>query len=73
MSRATARLRVGDAGERARAQLNRIAGREVVVGSCSPSFGFDRKSMECAEIVRRIHSINANVLAVGVGGPKQEP
>ncbi len=63
---------LGDVAERARAHLNRMAGREVVVAARSPSFGFDRNPTECADIVHHIRSSGANVLAVGVGAPKQE-
>lgn len=62
----------GDTAERARARLNRMAGREVVVAARSPSFGFDRNPTECADIVHHIRSSGANVVAVGVGAPKQE-
>jgi exopolysaccharide biosynthesis WecB/TagA/CpsF family protein len=42
------------------------------VGTYSPSFGFENKEQECLEIIQRINSSGANVLAIGVGAPKQE-
>lgn len=56
----------------ARQRINARIGREIVVGSHSPSFGFQDKPAECDEIVRLINESGANVLAVGVGAPKQE-
>ena len=47
-------------------------GREIVVGTHSPSFGFEKEEEECSRIVDLIEKSGANVLAVGVGSPKQE-
>ena len=58
--------------EAARRRLNEAAGREVVVGAWSPSYGFENNDAESAAIVERIHASKATVLAVGVGAPKQE-
>jgi N-acetylglucosaminyldiphosphoundecaprenol N-acetyl-beta-D-mannosaminyltransferase len=56
----------------ARNRINRRIGREIVVDSYSPSFGFEKNERECLEIVNRIDQSGATVLAVGVGAPKQE-
>lgn len=58
--------------EKAQENINRKVGREIVVGACSPSFGFEKNRQECAEIIEMINASNANVLAIGVGSPKQE-
>ena len=52
--------------------INRKAGREIVVGGYSPPFGFEYDEAETEYIVARIQHSGANVLAVGVGAPKQE-
>lgn len=64
----------GEAGvaSKAQAKINRKVGRRIVVGSHSPSFGFDRNEAECQEIVEMINQSGATVLAIGVGAPKQE-
>jgi N-acetylglucosaminyldiphosphoundecaprenol N-acetyl-beta-D-mannosaminyltransferase len=58
--------------EQARRRINDREGREIVVAAHSPSFGFERKPEECAELVERVNASGATVLAVGVGAPKQE-
>lgn len=52
--------------------INRRAGREIVVGAYSPSFGFEKKKDENEAISRKINDSGANVVLVGVGCPKQE-
>lgn len=44
----------------------------IIVGAFSPSYGFENNLSECSEVVERINSSGANVLAVGLGAPKQE-
>ncbi len=56
----------------AQKNLNNKAGRKVVVGNLSPSFGFEGNQVECERIIEEINSSNATVLAVGLGCPKQE-
>jgi exopolysaccharide biosynthesis WecB/TagA/CpsF family protein len=56
----------------AQERINNQVGREIIVGTYSPSFGFENKEQECLEIIQRINSSGANVLAIGVGAPKQE-
>ncbi|MDX2096748.1 MAG: WecB/TagA/CpsF family glycosyltransferase [Leptolyngbyaceae cyanobacterium bins.59] len=58
--------------DRARDAINRKVGRRMVVGSYSPSFGFEKNEQECEEIIALINRSGATVLAVGVGAPKQE-
>lgn len=58
--------------DRARTRINNKLGREIVIGSHSPSFGFEKNEQECMEIVELINQSRATVLAVGVGAPKQE-
>lgn len=52
--------------------INRKVGREMVVGSYSPSWGFEKNAAECRAIIDMIHNSGATVLAVGLGSPKQE-
>lgn len=56
----------------AKNNINRNAGRGIIVGAYSPPFGFENDKLENAKIIEKIQSSGANVLAVGVGAPKQE-
>ena len=56
----------------AQININKKVGREIVVQSYSPSFGFEKNEAECQMIIEKIRSSGATVLAVGVGAPKQE-
>ena len=58
--------------EKARRRINAKVGRNMVIGSYSPPFGFEKDPTECSKIVEIIDRSGANVLAVGVGAPKQE-
>lgn len=58
--------------DQARKNINQEVGWEMVVGSHSPSFGFEKKEDECDYIIKLINETDANVLVVGVGAPKQE-
>jgi N-acetylglucosaminyldiphosphoundecaprenol N-acetyl-beta-D-mannosaminyltransferase len=53
-------------------RINEKIGRRIVVGTHSPSFGFEKNEAECQQIVDMINQSDATVLAVGVGAPKQE-
>lgn len=53
-------------------KINKKVGREIVVGAISPSMGFENKDDENKQIIKEINESGANVLAVGVGAPKQE-
>ncbi len=56
----------------AQEKINTKIGRDIIVGTHSPSFGFEKNEEECAEIIDLINQSGATVLAVGVGAPKQE-
>ncbi len=56
----------------AQQKINQKVGRNIVVASYSPSFGFENNEEECLEIVDTINSSGATVLVIGVGAPKQE-
>lgn len=58
--------------EKARRRINGKVGRDMVVASYCPPFGFEKDPAECRRIVEMINNSGANVLAVGVGAPKQE-
>lgn len=57
---------------KAQRNINKKVGREIVVGAHSPSYGFEKKTEECEELIRIVNESGANVLLVGVGAPKQE-
>lgn len=57
---------------RAQYRINSKVGRSIIVGSHSPSFGFEKNEAECLAIVEMINNSGATVLAIGVGAPKQE-
>jgi exopolysaccharide biosynthesis WecB/TagA/CpsF family protein len=52
--------------------INKKLGCERIVGAYSPSFGFEHNDSECEKIIDIINDSGANVLAIGVGAPKQE-
>ncbi|GAX37579.1 WecB/TagA/CpsF family glycosyltransferase [Nodularia sp. NIES-3585] len=56
----------------AQQNINAKVGRNMVVAAHSPSFGFEKNEQECQEIINLINASGANVLAIGVGAPKQE-
>ena len=58
--------------ETAQAAINAKVGRDMVVGAHSPSFGFETDKDECNAIIQLVEASGANVLAIGVGAPKQE-
>ena len=58
--------------EQAGQQINNKLNRQMVVGTYSPSFGFEKNDVECQKIVQLINQSGATVLAIGVGAPKQE-
>ncbi|WP_143289534.1 WecB/TagA/CpsF family glycosyltransferase, partial [Brunnivagina elsteri] len=53
-------------------KINQKIGRNIVVDSHSPSFGFEHNQEECQNIIDRINDSDATVLVIGVGAPKQE-
>ena len=58
--------------EEARKRINQKAGREMVVGTYSPPYGFETDEAECEKIIEIINDSRATTLAVGLGAPKQE-
>lgn len=58
--------------EKAMNNINARIGKEVIVDCLSPSFGFEKNTEECNQIIKRINDSGATILAVGVGAPKQE-
>ncbi len=56
----------------AQKKINSKLGREIVIGSYSPSYGFEKNEAECQKIIEMVNQSGATVLAVGVGAPKQE-
>jgi len=58
--------------KKAQININSKVGREIVVGTQSPSFNFEHDKDECSQIVEIINQSGATVLAVGFGAPKQE-
>ena len=58
--------------EEVRRRVNRRIDREIIVGACGPSYGFEANRAECLSIVEAVNRSQATVLAIGVGAPKQE-
>ncbi|MBD1911486.1 MULTISPECIES: WecB/TagA/CpsF family glycosyltransferase [unclassified Leptolyngbya] len=56
----------------AQKNINAKVGREMVVGTYSPPFGFEKDEAECQKIIQMVQDSGATVLAVGLGAPKQE-
>jgi exopolysaccharide biosynthesis WecB/TagA/CpsF family protein len=56
----------------ARRKINAKVGREMVVGTNSPSRNFDREPGEIERIIAEINASGATVLVVGLGGGRQE-
>lgn len=52
--------------------LNAKAGRQMVVGTDSPPFDYDRTPGEIDRMVERINASSATVLVVGLGAGRQE-
>ncbi len=61
----------GVAAQAAEILTKRYPGLKVV-GTYSPSFGFEKNEAECALIVEKIRQAEPDVLFVGLGSPKQE-
>jgi exopolysaccharide biosynthesis WecB/TagA/CpsF family protein len=57
---------------KAQRRINNKAGRNIVVNSYSPPFGFEKDEAECLKIVDMINNSDATVLVLGLGAPKQE-
>lgn len=63
--------REGVAAEAAR-RINARVGREIVVGTYSPPFGFEKSPAEIDRIIAEVNGSGATVCLVGLGAPKQE-
>jgi len=53
-------------------RINKKVNRKIIVGTYSPPFNFEKSEKECNKIIEIINKSDANVLAVGIGAPKQE-
>ncbi|MEO0406510.1 MAG: WecB/TagA/CpsF family glycosyltransferase [Cyanobacteria bacterium P01_A01_bin.135] len=58
--------------EEAQRRINHKVGRNMVVQTYSPPYGFEKDEQECAKIIDMVNESKATVLAVGLGAPKQE-
>src|SRR5205823_9131174 len=58
--------------EMARERINRLAGRDIVVGAHGPSFNFVNDAQETAEAIDMVNRSGATCLLVGLGAAKQE-
>jgi len=58
--------------EVARRKINEKVGREMVVGTNSPSANFDRSTTEIEKILSEVNQSRATVLMIGLGGGRQE-
>jgi len=56
----------------AQARINRLAGRNIVVGTFGPSMNFVNDAAECRMAVDKINASGATCVIVGLGAPKQE-
>uniref|UniRef100_UPI0025BE1187 WecB/TagA/CpsF family glycosyltransferase n=1 Tax=Clostridium sp. TaxID=1506 RepID=UPI0025BE1187 len=43
-----------------------------IVGTYSPSYGFEKNEYEIQQIIKMIKEVKPDILAVGLGAPKQE-
>ncbi|MBQ8361091.1 MAG: WecB/TagA/CpsF family glycosyltransferase [Bacteroidaceae bacterium] len=57
--------------EVAKEKINKRIGREIIVDTYSPPFGFEKSEEECKKIVELLNVSPANVVLVGLGNPKQ--
>jgi N-acetylglucosaminyldiphosphoundecaprenol N-acetyl-beta-D-mannosaminyltransferase len=55
----------------AKEKINKRIGRDIIVGTYSPPFGFEKDEKECQHIVDILRQSSANVVLVGLGNPKQ--
>lgn len=63
--------REGVADEAAR-HINSRVGRDIIVGTYSPPFGFENDPAEIEKIISKVNASDATVCLVGLGAPKQE-
>jgi exopolysaccharide biosynthesis WecB/TagA/CpsF family protein len=60
-----------EVGKKAKTNINKKVGREVITDFYSPPWGFEKDSAECQKIIQILRGSNANVVAVCLGNPKQ--
>ena len=53
-------------------RVNRIVGRDIVVGAHGPSFNFVNDEDETSAVIDMINASGATCLIIGLGAPKQE-
>lgn len=58
-------------GDVAKAKINEKIGREMIVDTYSPPFGFEKDPKEMGHIVELLKATEAKVVLVGLGNPKQ--
>ncbi len=63
---------VKGAAIKAQNNINAKVGRDIVIDTYCPDFGFENNEEECQKIVNLINQSGATLLAVGLGAPKQE-
>jgi exopolysaccharide biosynthesis WecB/TagA/CpsF family protein len=63
---------LGKTAKIAQNKINSRVGRDIVVATYSPPFGFENDRHECQKILELINDSGATVLGIGVGAPKQE-
>ena len=63
---------MGDTAKIAQEKINLKVGRDIIVETYSPPFGFENDQQECQKIIDLINKSGATVLGIGVGAPKQE-
>ena len=61
-----------DSMQQAWEKINQQSGMDLVVDAYSPPFGFEKDPQQLQEIISRINDSKAEVLAIGLGSPKQE-
>lgn len=57
--------------EKAQKLINQKVGRDIVVGTYSPPFGFEKDVDETTRIIRIVDKSNATVVMTGISDPKQ--
>ena len=63
---------LGKTAKIAQQNINTKVGRNIIVDTYSPPFGFENNQQECQKIIDLINHSGATVLGIGVGAPKQE-
>ena len=56
----------------AKDNINAKVGREIIVGTYSPPFDYEKKTGEIEKMISLINESKATVLLVGLGGGRQE-